>query len=119
MPKLPNNRFDNPLQNKILTMDLLSPYGKKDITVKLGIFPNFNGYFGTSPFFDGFVSPSRPKLPCDGFDKPLQTNVLTTDFVSPSPKKFFMVGMAYFNNKKLKSIEKKGKCRHLFLSKFV
>ena len=75
--------------------------------------------FSTSPFFDGYVSPLRPKPIDDGFDKPFWNTDLTTDLLSPFPKKFFMVGMAYFNNKKLKSIEKKGKCRHLFLCKFV
>ena len=37
--------------------------------------------------FGEIVSPFPPKLPNDGFDKPFRNNILTTDFLSPFPKK--------------------------------
>ena len=101
---MPDDGFDKPFRNNILTTDfLMTPFLRCADVAHLA----YCTHFSTSPFFDGFVSLFWPKPPNDGFDKPFRNNVLTTDFVSPFLKKFFMVGMAYLDNNKLKSIEKK------------
>ena len=88
-PNTPNDKFDKPLRNKILTTDFLSPY-VKNLTLFLG---RANGsdlthctHFTVSPFFNGFVSPLQPNTPNDKFDKPLRNKILTTDFLSPYVK---------------------------------